>query len=246
MKNLTIIGFGIMGHVFARDLKEFFNITIWNRSDKTGIAKNIGVRFEKNLKKAVADADVILVCVPISVFEQTIKKISAFAKKNALVADVCSVKEMPMVVMERYFEKYVGMHPLFGKVESIKNYKIVVCKGSGDYGDLVNVLKNVGAKIIQMSASEHDKIIGEIQGITHFIGLGVIEHLKALDKEKLEIVSTPTFDYLLGLAGRMQNNNPEVFLEIQKYNKYARVARKKIFEKLKNIDKKWTKETNKS
>ncbi len=237
LKNLTIIGFGIMGQIFAKELKNFFSVTVWNRSDKSDIAKKIGVRFESDMQKAVSAADIILICVPISAFEQMIKKISGFAK-NALIADVCSVKEMPMQVMEKHFKKYVGMHPLFGRVKSVKGYKIVVCRGIGDCGVLLYALRKSGAKIIELSAAEHDKILGEIQGMTHLIGLGVIDYLKKLDIEKLKKVSTPTFDFLLALAERMQNNNPQVFLEIQKYNKHAHEARKTILEKLKNVSKK--------
>lgn len=237
MENLTIVGFGIIGQIFAKDLKNFFNVTIWNRSDKSEIAKNIGVQFEMDMKKALEKADIILVCIPIPVFDNIIKKIVGFTKKDTLVIDVCSVKEKPMQIMKENLNcSFLGLHPLFGKVDSIKGYKIVACKGIGKDKGFLNVLKDAGAKIIEMDASEHDKILGSIQGMTHLIGLGVIEYIKDMDKKKVKSVSTPTFEYLLGLAERMQINNPEIFLEIQKHNKYARKARKLMLEKLKNVD----------
>ncbi len=241
MANLTIIGFGIMGQIFAKELKNFFSVTVWNRSNKSDIAKKIGVNFEKDFAKAVGSAEIILICVPISAFEENVKKLVQHVS-NALVADVCSVKEMPMQVLSKYFKNYVGLHPLFGRIESVKGYKIVVCRGGGEPSALTEALKKAGAKIIELSAEEHDKIVGEIQGITHFIGFGLIDYLKTADIDKMKTVSTPTFDFLLSLAERMKNNTPEVFLEIQKYNKYARQARKKILETLKKIDNEWDSE----
>ncbi len=177
MKNLTLVGFGIMGQVFAKNLKEFFNITVWNRSDKSHMAKEIGVGFEKDFEKAIKEADIILVCIPMSVFAETVKKISSFAKKDAIVADMCSVKEMPMEVMVKNLAcSFVGTHPLFGNFDNFKSRKIVVCKGSGDCSSLIEGLEKTGAQIIEMDALEHDKLIGEIQEVTHFIGLSVRLH----------------------------------------------------------------------
>ncbi len=233
MKNLTIIGFGIMGQTFAKNLKEFFNITIWNRSDKSRIAKDIGVGFEKDFDKAIKEADIMLVCVPMSVFEDTVKKISPLARKDAIVADLCSVKEMPMEVMGKSLKcSFVGTHPLFGNVDNFKGMKIVVCKGKGDCNGLIEGLEKTGAKTVEMDALEHDMLIGEIQGVTHFIGLSVRDYMKKYDREKLKSVSTLSFEYLLGLLDRMEKNNPEIFMEIQKHNKYARESRKNLLEKL--------------
>ncbi len=56
--------------------------------------------------------------------------------------------------------------------------------------------------------------------------------MKKYDREKLKSVSTLSFEYLLGLLDRMEKNNPEIFMEIQKHNKYARESRKNLLEKL--------------
>lgn len=222
-----------MGQVFAKNLKDFFDITVWNRSDKSHIAREIGVGFEKDFEKAVKDADIVLVCIPMSIFEETVKKISSFAKKNAVVADICSVKEMPMEVMCRSLKcSFVGTHPLFGNVDNFKSRKIVVCKGSGDCGVLIEGLEKAGVKIVEMDPLEHDRLIGEIQGVTHFIGLSVKDYLKKYDKEKLKNVSTLSFEYLLGLLDRIEKNNLVVLLDFHEYIKYARESRKNLLAKL--------------
>jgi len=227
-----------MGQDFARDLKRHFNITVWNRSDKSHIAKEIGVGFESNLDKAVKEADIVLICVPMAVFEETIKKISKLVRNDSIVADVCSVKEMPMETMRKNLNcSFIGTHPLFGKVDSMDGRKIVVCRGKGDCGSLTDGLKKAGAQIIEMDALEHDSLIGEIQGVTHFIGLGIRDYMKKYDREKLKSVSTLSFEYLLGLLDRIEKNNPEIFMEIQRHNKYARESRKNLLAKLIEKDK---------
>ncbi len=233
MKNLAIVGFGIMGQTFAKNLREIFNVTVWNRSDKSNIAKEIDVGFEKDFEKAIKEADIILVCIPMSVFEETVKNISQFARKDAIVADLCSVKEMPMEVMGKNLKcSFVGTHPLFGNVDNFKDRKIVVCKGRGDCSSLMKGLEKTGAKTVEMDPLEHDKLIGEIQGVTHFIGLSARDYLRKHDRERLKSVSTLSFEYLLGLLDRIEKNNPEIFMEIQKHNKYARESRKNLLEKL--------------
>jgi prephenate dehydrogenase len=144
---------------------------------------------------------------------------------------------MPMEAMKRDLKcSFVGIHPLFGNVDSFKSRKIVVCNGSGDCGGLMEGLEKAGAQIIEMDALEHDRLIGEIQGVTHFIGLSVKDYLKKYDREKLKSVSTLSFEYLLGLLDRMEKNNPEIFMEIQRHNRYARESRKNLLEKLKEKD----------
>ncbi len=239
--NLTIIGFGVMGQLFARELKQFFNVSVCNRSDKSKIAEEIGVSFTfmENIESSVKNADVVIICLPIPLFEEKIREIKDYLKEDALVMDVCSVKEMPMrVTGENLKCDYIGTHPLFGGAESLNGQKIVLCprEQNENYLMMKGIFEKLGASAILMEPLEHDDYLGKIQGITHFIGLNLIEYLNKEDKSKLEELSTPTFNHLLQLIRKMGDNSPDVFLEIQKSNKFAKKSRKEFLEMLNKFD----------
>ena len=127
--NLTIIGFGTMGQQFAKALKPYYNILIANRSDKSRIARKLGVSFTQDIKNSVKDADIVLLCVSISAVEKMIKLISPNLKPRSLVLDICSIKEKPMQIMKNRLNcDFIGTHPLFGEVDTLKNKKFVKIK----------------------------------------------------------------------------------------------------------------------
>lgn len=130
VKSVGIIGFGRFGQLAAKYLKNHFQVFVSDKNDKRKIAENIGVNFT-SLEDCAAK-NIVLLCVPISDFEDVLKQIIQFLK-DSIVAGVCSVKEKPVNIMKKMVPKdceCIGMHPLFGPdtvKNGLKDKKIVLC-----------------------------------------------------------------------------------------------------------------------
>lgn len=245
MKKILIIGFGDMGSIFAREFSnlENFDVSVYMR-DKQKRKENKGkfnYKFLDSLEESVPKYDIIVLAVTTSSLESVINQIKKHVRKDALVIDVSSIKQKPMKLMEKLKCESIGTHPLFGYVDNFKGYKIVLCprnknqENGKNFQMIKKALSDTGAEILVLSAEEHDKLLGKIQGITHFIGLNLEDFFEKNNEEKLRKLATPTFQYLLGLVDRMRENKKHVFIIIQKENKYAKKTREEFMKQLKKF-----------
>lgn len=233
-KSLSIIGYGAFGRFMVKFLKPYFDVYAYDIKK----IKDSRIKFVE-LQEA-ASKDIVIIAVNMDVFEQTIKKISRYVKKNALVLDVCSVKVEPARLMEKYLPKHceiIATHPLFGPhscKDGIKGRKIMV------HGVRTKHLRNVAEflknklqlKIIQLTPQEHDREMAFIQVITHLVGRTV--NKTNLPELKL---STYSYDSLKEVARIVGTDSDALFRTIQRNNKFAPAIRKKFVDTLVKISK---------
>ena len=174
---IGIIGFGRFGKLLTKHLSEDFEVYVSSRSNKDKEIKElkgIPASFEEVCKK-----DIIIPCVPISAFEDTMHKAKELLKENALVIDVCSVKEYPVKLMKEILPekiKLLATHPLFGPdsaSETLEGNSIVLCKirlTDDCYQKIKSHLQKKGLIVIEATPEEHDKEIAVSLALTHFIG----------------------------------------------------------------------------
>lgn len=173
-------------------------------------------------KKLAAKADIVIISVPPRETARVIRETRDIVKPSALLCDFTSLKKSPLKEMlKRKKGAVLGMHPLFGPlVPSIKGQKIVFCPGRSDkwVEFLKNIFESNGAKIIKMSAHEHDRQMAMIQALTHFVN---IAFAKVLQKQKIEPqndFSTPVFKLQAMLMGRILGANPSLYADLQTEN----------------------------
>lgn len=150
----------------------------------------------------VAACDAIVIAVPISRFEEVTQQISPLIKPDTLIVDVCSVREHPNAVLRRDLAKranIIGSHPLFGPStvsESGIDGQAVIVENLSCPPDIFKMftesLSQVGIKIVDMSAEDHDRIAAE----TQFVALLLAEFVKSLALER-RAVNTPSYSKLL-------------------------------------------------
>lgn len=248
MPKVCVIGFGIMGQDFARECcKLNFEISVFIReaAAREDAKKRFNYAFPDSIEDAAKGADLIVLAVPFSAFPEIISKLKSAVTPNSIVVDLCSIKKEPMKLMESLPCETVGLHQLFGKVESFSGQKIVICprnkrqEKSGAFLFVKEMLEKMGAQVIIINAKEHDQILGKIQGLTHLIGLNVWDFIEENNEPELRKFATPTFQYLLDLVDKMRTNNKQVFLNIQKENPYAVKTRKLFIKQLREFSKKF-------
>ena len=91
---IGIIGFGRFSQLMIRYMSKDFKILIENRKDRRKEIKDSGAT-QVSIETVCSLKNVIL-SVPISAMQDVLEEISPILNKEALVIDVCSVKEYPV------------------------------------------------------------------------------------------------------------------------------------------------------
>jgi prephenate dehydrogenase len=220
---IGIIGYGEFGKFIYELATAKFpaaKIKVYSRSHKSNKNKFFSL-------DDVCNCDLIIPCVPISAFEQTITEIANLISSSSLLIEVCSVKVHPAKILAKYNSKinFIATHPMFGP-NSFKdnNYdltgkKIVLTEHNLDkvtYKEIINILSKTGLDIVETSAHEHDKLAAQTQFITHLIG----RIFNCLDAQKTKI-DTYSYQKLFDAIEIVKTHN-NLFEEIYMYNPYAR------------------------
>lgn len=236
---IGVIGFGRFGKLITKYLSEDNKVCVFSRSGKEEeIKKTNGI--PASLQE-VCKKEVIIPCVPISQFGNTLKKIKNLLKDNSLVVDVCSVKEYPVELMKKILPEKIGIlatHPMFGPdsaVETIKGRKIVLCKvriPNEKYKKIKGCLEKKGLIVIESTPEKHDREIAKTLILTHFIGRSLIDFgAKNLD------IDTEGYKRLMNILDMVKNDTEQLFEDMNRYNKYSKEIRKGFIKSLSKIDK---------
>ena len=108
-----------MGRWFARFLSaEGRQVIISGRSQAKlrEAAGQLGVESAPN-EQAVAEADAVILSVPIDSFEAVVKEIAPHTHAGQYIFDITSIKARPVEIMHKYIHKgtILGVHPMFDR-----------------------------------------------------------------------------------------------------------------------------------
>ena len=242
--------FGLWTAKFIK--KKFPNtdvIVTWRNEEKwKKVANENNLKFTTNNIEAVKQADIIIFSVPISNMEQTIKELAPYAKKWAILSDVCSIKWFPSKAMKQYAPKWcliIPTHPMFGPyVEDIAWQIFVLTVEENERNDksyifLKNFLQKEWAKVIETTAENHDKMMAVVQGLTHINMFTVWETIKRLSipvEETLNFVS-PIYKLMISSVARYVWHDAGLYADIQMYNPKVLEVHNKFMEVIQDFNK---------
>src|SRR5437868_4575062 len=128
IERLSIIGVGLIGGSFARDLRALGlvnEIVGYGRSlGNLQLAVELGVidRAAVSAADAVHDADLVVVAVPVGSIPALLEEIAPAIRDNTIVTDVGSVKQSVIdaarATMGARFANFVPGHPIAGTENS--------------------------------------------------------------------------------------------------------------------------------
>jgi len=232
---VSIIGFGRFGQLWASILKTDFKVRVYDSSSELEErAAEIGVDFVA-LRDALA-AEVIFYCVPISSFEEAfVQHVPIFAElpgKKTLI-DVLSVKMHPKSVFEKHLNPtYQALltHPMFGpdsvRLNGLAGQRIALDRlriSDEDFNFWKQYFEEKQLEVIELTADEHDRLAAESQGVTHFVGriLGELGfHSTPID--------TVGATKLQEIMQQVCNDTWQLFVDLQTYNPHTRAMRVKL------------------
>lgn len=236
MENLGIIGFGSFGQFMTKHLKPYFNISVYNRSDKSSVAKEYGVPYES--LEYVASQKNVIVCVPVQFMEEMLIKIAPMVIEGARVIDVSSVKVKPVELMQKYLPAHceiIATHPLFGPQSGkngIKGLNMVLCPGKRSTTlQLERFFRDeLGLVVLIRTPEVHDIQMAYVQALTHFIGRAT----NIMDIPDVE-QKTPAYQYLLDIKRNLGGDSYDLFLTIEQENPYAKGVREHFLKELNKL-----------
>jgi len=225
----VIGGYGGMGRFFASLFAgEGFPVVISGPNELSGreTAKKIGAEYVKDNALAVKDADIVIISVPINATLDVIKEVAPHVMAGSLLMDLTSVKEKPCEYMNKYAPKDVevlGTHPVFGhRVGGLEGQVFVLTPVRGKkWAPYVReFLEEHKARVYESTPKEHDRVMAVVQGLTHFNYISVGKTLENLDFDIKESrkYSSPIYDLMLDMIGRIVGQNPELYASIQMQN----------------------------
>lgn len=122
--------------------------------------------------EAASLSNVTLICVPISVTSEVIRRVGPHVPADGLLMDVTSIKAEPLRAMLAATRASVlGTHPMFGPaVKSWQGQRVVMCKGRGEAWAawVRSCFRAHRMTITETSADEHDRAMAVVQVLNHF------------------------------------------------------------------------------
>ncbi len=196
INRLAVVGVGLIGGSLARILREKGEVGeivgIGRGAANLQRAVELGVidRYEHDLKKGVADADVVFLATPVCTIADIVAEIAPALHVGAIVTDGGSVKEEITLRCEELLSNgryFVGGHPIAGTEKSgveasfstLYNGKrcILTPTDNTDSSALKKVVRMwelAGSEVVLMGPRKHDKVLAAISHLPHMVAYSLV------------------------------------------------------------------------
>jgi prephenate dehydrogenase len=199
---MAIIGVGLLGASLAKACKEkslVEEICGFGRN-RANLEKarslNIIDEVPTDLVDAVKDADLIVLCTPVSTIVPLIQEVISKIQPEAIITDVGSVKNNVVRDAEKIIRDdvfFVGSHPIAGGENSgleastaslYKGAKCIVTPTEKTNEKALEKISSfwqaVGMNVMTLSVEEHDYVFGAVSHLPHIVAYALMNTLGAL------------------------------------------------------------------
>ncbi len=206
IKRLCIIGVGLIGGSLARALKHaaYCSEVVGCGRDQVQLqrAVELGVidRYEQDPARAVADADVIVLAVPLGAMESVMHAIAGHVKQDAVITDVGSAKSSVTAAAQAAFGtvpgRFVPGHPIAGTEKSgveasfaeLYRERLVIltplAQTDADAVALVGEMwRQAGAEVVEMSIEHHDEVLAATSHLPHMLAFALVDTLARMHEQ---------------------------------------------------------------
>ncbi|MBN8605994.1 MAG: prephenate/arogenate dehydrogenase family protein [Caulobacterales bacterium] len=236
---IAIIGVGLIGASIARAAREFAAagaVSLYDASDaaRTRLRElAIGDVFD-DPQAAVADADLVVLAVPVGAMNGAIAAVAPALKPGAIVTDVGSVKAAVIDAVRASVPPhafFVPGHPLAGTEHSGPDAGFATLfKGRWhvltplddprpDYAEAVAKVGafwlEIGANVEQMDAARHDVVLAVVSHLPHLIAFNIVamaEDLESVTESEVVKYSASGFRDFTRIAASDPTMWRDVFL----------------------------------
>jgi prephenate dehydrogenase len=180
MKNVAIVGVGLIGGSFALALRAAgFTGRIAGVSSQAAIQEGLergAIDVGESLETAVAQASLIYLAQPIGRILDTLHRLDALVRPDALVTDVGSTKQLIVSTARATLRRcqFLGGHPMAGKetrgaasadANLFRGRPYVLTPGhpaelsTPGAAAFLDIVEHMGAHRVVLGAEEHDRLV---------------------------------------------------------------------------------------
>jgi len=203
-KNILIIGCGLIGSSILKDSiskKISKNIYVFEKAKRNiSFIKKIDkkIKFLKKIDNQVSKMDLIVLCIHMSQYNDTIKKLQKYVSLKNIITDTSSTKRniQRLVEKNKKLKKiFVLSHPIAGSEMSgpeygaknlFKDKWCIIIKKNNKFNNSSKKVeifwRKLGSKIIFMNSVDHDKIFSITSHLPHLIAYNLVK--TAIDFQK--------------------------------------------------------------
>jgi len=177
----------------------------------------LGSRDWEDVESLCDGIDLALISVPIDKTAPVIEKITPYLPDDAVLADLTSIKTIPMqAMMKSHRGPVLGIHPLFGPTTLTMDKQIIVItpgRNTKACKWFVDQLSEWGAIIVQSDEEEHDRIMAVVQALRHFatFTFGRFLHRQKINLSRSLEFSSPIYRLELGMVGRLFAQDSDLY-----------------------------------
>jgi chorismate mutase/prephenate dehydrogenase len=223
---LVIGGAGKMGGWFVSFLgSQGFAVEV---ADPAPGAEGEGLRRVADWRTTDLRHDFIVLATPLGLTDAILRDL-ALRRPPGVIFDVGSLKSplrAGLLALKSLGCKVTSVHPMFGPDTELLSGRHVVFVDLGHAPALASareLFAHTMAEQVVMSLDDHDRLIAYVLGLSHALNIAFFTVLAESGEAapKLAQMSSTTFDAQLEVAGRVAQDSPELYYEIQSLNDYG-------------------------
>jgi 4-amino-4-deoxyprephenate dehydrogenase len=193
------------------------------------------------VKRALARADCVVVCLPENVALATLPLVARHAPAGALWVDTLSVKKtVCSALQESPSLESLSINPMFAPDLGFRNQNVAVVQVNAGprAAAFLGYLAATDANIVTLSAEEHDKCTSVIQVATHatLLAFGMMLDNAGFDLATALKLSTPPHRLLLSLLHRITSGDPLLYWDIQQAHSLGSQTRQSLISAMTELE----------
>ena len=240
-KQILIIGTGLIGGSLAKALrKSGFAKTIVGADQndaalQTAVELGVIDRYSQDLTEAAADADIVILSVPVRETENVLRQLLPGLPANAVITDVGSSKAHVVAAAERALGeticRFVPGHPIAGREKSgvtaaetelFRDHRVILTPLESTQQNAIDLVtemwNSVGAHTSSLSVQQHDLVLAATSHLPHVLAYATVDTLAGTDyvEEIFEFAAGGFRDF-----SRIASSDPVMWRDVCLTNKSA-------------------------
>lgn len=207
IKQLTIIGVGLMGGSLARALKQqgYCHEVVGCGRDRAHLQKALELgaidRFSTDIGAAVTGADMIVVAVPLGAMESCFRAMIGHLAADAVITDVGSAKGCVVDAARAAFGElpagFVPGHPIAGTEKSgveasfaelFQSRRVIITpvaeSAPAAVASVRSMWQQTGALVETMAVAHHDEVLAATSHLSHLLAFSLVNTLAGMDESE--------------------------------------------------------------
>lgn len=183
---VSVLGLGLLGASFCMELEGKYRRAGWSRNPdnrKKALEKGVVEYTVDTPEEAFAAGDIIVLCLPIPVITEYIRKYARHMKPGAVLTDIGSVKGViEKAAAEVEGLHFIGSHPMAGTEKNgfdhafkglYTNADVFIVPPSGaeeqDIRRIETLWQDIGTRTTRIDSEEHDELVAGTSHVPHIL-----------------------------------------------------------------------------